>query len=356
MFWGAAMASLLEWPTLLRALSTAVRTILGLSLLFELFVSVVLRQKLLPPVPNIGVDYDSLDRIPAAFYWSRDLLFEGGRIQGVQGNANLLAMAALIGLIAFAVRWAARSGSRFWNGFWMLAAVAALALTRSSTVIVATAVVAVVAVFLVVAHRLADRGRLVLHLAGAVVLVGGIVGAIAMRAPLLKLLGKSADLTNRTTIWDIVFGLANQRPAAGWGWVSYWPNWVDFFHIVRIKGIQYYQAHDAWIDLYLQLGVIGVIVFGMLVLVALVRAWVLALRAEPAPLPSARPAPPVPGVPPVADPPAVRWPVAIAAPLLLTALVVQSLAESRLLIEIGFALLVAIAIQMQPHRLRTIRR
>ena len=38
------------------------------------------------------VDYSDLEKIPAAFYWSRNLLFEGGRIQGIVGNSNLLGM------------------------------------------------------------------------------------------------------------------------------------------------------------------------------------------------------------------------------------------------------------------------
>ncbi len=81
----------------MRCLGTALRWILALSLAFELFVSTVIRDRLLP----FWVDYSHLDKIPAAFYWSRNLLFEGGRIQGIVGNANILAFAALLAVITF---------------------------------------------------------------------------------------------------------------------------------------------------------------------------------------------------------------------------------------------------------------
>ena len=322
----AFLAFCFTWEEVLETLSDAMRWLLGLSLLFEFVVAAFVRQPVLP----LWVDYSHLEKIPAAFYWSRNLLFEGGRIQGIVGNANLLGMLALIGLIVFVLRLLARKGSPVWGWFWIAVAVAAFALTRSSTVIVAGVVVVLVAVFLWEVRRTTGPARVAVYATGAVLAVGGVVAAVLARGPLLGLLGKSSDLTNRLDIWETVGELAVQRPAAGWGWVGYWNPWVaPFDDLIVIKGVTYLQAHNAWLDVFLQLGAIGVVLFALLTLGALVRSWGMAaeierIRYAPAEL---------------------RWPETAAPLLLLSALLVQSLAESRLLIEIGFALLVIIAVK-----------
>lgn len=323
--YGLYLATALDLTTFVRCLGTALRWILGLSLAFELFVATVIRDKVLP----FWVDYSHLDKIPAAFYWSRNLLFEGGRIQGIVGNANILAFAALLAVIVFGVQIAARSASRFWTTAWMLIALGTLALTRSSTVLVAGVAVAIVAGYLWFVRRIPAERRIPWYIAGAVVGAAGIALVLVFRNNLLALLGKSPDLTNRFDIWDTVLGLANQRPAVGWGWVGYWPPWVEpFDDLVVIKGVTYLQAHNAWIDVYLQLGIVGLVVFGALVLSTLGRAWARAVD-----LPRAR-----------------GKAIGLLPILVMVMLIVHSLAESRLLIEIGFALLVVFAIRTRSNR------
>ena len=315
------LATCFSWAELVDALARSLRIVLGLSLLFELVVAVFVRG----PVTPLWVDYSTLDDIPKAFYWSRDLLFDGGRIQGIVGNANILAMAGLLSLIVEVARRVAGRSSL--GGFivWAVLAVGILALTRSSTVFVAAAAVAVVCA----AAWFARHGSGARRVATAVGLLAGValavVGAVLLRGPLLAVLGKSPDLTNRLDIWTTVTDLAAQRPVAGWGWVSYWAPWVEpFDDLVVIKGVTYLQAHNAWLDVFLQLGIIGLIVVGAFVLTTIVRTWVYALDG------------------PRAD--------AIVPLALLVAVLVQGLAESRLLIEIGWALLVLVSIRTATNR------
>lgn len=315
------LATCFSWAELVDALARSLRIVLVLSLLFEIVVAVFVRG----PVTPLWVDYSNLDDIPKAFYWSRDLLFDGGRIQGIVGNANILAMAALLSLIAEVARRVAGRSSL--GGFivWAVLAVGILALTRSSTVFVAAAAVGVVCA----AAWFARRGSGARRVATAVGLLAGVavavVGAVLLRGPLLALLGKSPDLTNRLDIWTTVTDLAAQRPVAGWGWVSYWAPWVEpFDDLVVIKGVTYLQAHNAWLDVFLQLGVIGLIVVGAFVLTTIVRTWVYAL-----------------------DGPRFDALVPLA---LLVAVLVQGLAESRLLIEIGWTLLVLVSIRTATNR------
>lgn len=319
-FFAIFLATVLDLETMLRALGVALRWILALSLVFELVVAAFIRHPVLP----FFVDYSKLHKIPAAFNWSRDLLFHGGQIQGIQGNSNLLALTALLALIVFAVQWVSRTASRVWLGFWAIVAVACLALTRSSTVLIALAAVILVGAFLGLVRATSGMRRGLVYGGGAVVALGIVAVGVFANGLVLKALGKSAELTHRTQIWHWVLEYANQRPVAGWGWVGYWVPWVEpFKHLAVINGVTYLQAHDAWIDIFFQLGVIGLIVFGLLVVTTLVRSWFMAIEAEPR---------------------RARL-VELFPFLVMIALIVHSIAESRLLVEILFALLVISAIR-----------
>ena len=151
------------------------------------------------------------------------------------------------------------------------------------------------------------------------------------RDAVLGLLGRSGDLTNRVDIWAAVTELALERPWFGWGWVSYWAPWAEPFDgLAVIKGVEYLQAHNAWLDVWLQHGVAGLVVFAVLVVTMLLRtvSW-----AVDAPLGD------------VVDSPALR----LLPALIGTVLLVQSLAESRLLIEAGWLLLVWLAVASRTH-------
>jgi exopolysaccharide production protein ExoQ len=313
-------------PQLLRLLGHALRIILAGSILFELVVSVIVRHPFTPWWTNYGTQ-----KIHPAEYWSRDLLLKGDRIQGIMGNSDLLGFVALIGVIVFAIEFASRSMNRGWSGFWIVIAVADIALTRSATVAVAAVVVVAAAIILVLLRRAkTERGRRTVGVGGVVVVLLGVAVAVVFHAGLLQLLNKSSTLTGRTRIWGEVVQLASQRPVAGWGWISYWvPGLAPFDRpIFRIGGIQYLQAHDAWLDLWLQLGIIGVIVFAAFALSALVRAWILAIDR-----------------PQLGAGKSGGYDASTLLPVLvLVALLAQSFAESRLLIEYGLLLLSLFAI------------
>jgi exopolysaccharide production protein ExoQ len=321
------LATTLSLTELLRCFGTALRWVLGLSLLFELIVSLVIGHRILPLWPPFGVD-DTSGKLPNAFYWSRDLLLHGGQIQGIVGNSNLLAMAAMFALIVFAVQFVARSGSRIRLGVWIVVALATLALTRSSTVLAATLVAAGVGAFILIVRATSGRRRIVAYVVGVVIAVAGVAGALLGRGAILELLNKSSDLTYRGRIWDAVTALAVQRPVGGWGWVSYWPPFTaPYKDLIEHGGVNYLQAHDAWLDVFLQLGIVGLVVFGVFVLVTLVRAWIRAI-----------------------DAPRGAGMVWLFPLLIVVALLVHSIAESRMLIEIGFALLVvaSVAVSRKP--------
>ena len=322
----AALAIALTRDELLWALGIALRLILGLSLLFELVISVFVRQPILP----WWVDYGG-QKIYAAYYWSRDLLFTGDRIQGIVGNSNLLGFVALLGLIVFAVQLASRRVRLGWGTFWLVIAAAGLALTRSATVTVALVAVVAVAIILVLVRRArTTRGRVTVSVVSLIIVAAGIVTALLKSTVVFELLGKSDSLTGRTGIWSAVVSLADQRPGVGWGWISYWFPTIAPFNNKKfvIHGVQYLQAHDAWLDVWFQLGIVGLVVFGALVLSTVVRSWLIAVE-----------------VPATAGTRGLASASTLLPVLILVALLAQSLTESRLLIEYGMLLLTLFAIR-----------
>lgn len=327
---GLAVAATLPWPSIVVALGRALRVHVVASLLFELVVAVLVRQPFCPVYYACDAD------VPDAFYWSRDLLFEGGRIQGLQGNANILAVLALLALVVSGCQAAARTVTRPTALVGVVASVAALLLTRSATVAaVAVAVAVVLGVALLVRRAPVGRqGRVTaLALGAAVVLAAAVV---ALRGPLLSLAGRSPDLTGRLDIWAAVTDLARQRPVLGWGWVSYWiPGVEPFEGLADRNGVQYLQAHDAYLDVWFQLGVVGLVAFALVLVGLVLRAWWWATdrRMLDAGHEDARDA------------------LDLLPLLLTTLLLVHGLAESRLIVEWGAALLVVLVVVTRRDQL-----
>ncbi len=322
-----AVAVTLTWQELLVVLGRVFRLVLGLSVVFEFIVSAFIRH----PIYPVWVVPDDPAHPTKLLYWSRDLLFSAGKIQGIVGNSSLLAMAALLGLIVFAIQLATRSVRPVAGWIWLVVAVALIAITQSATIFLAlAAVVVVAAAVLLIRSSKSPRGRTIRYLVIVVVTVVAAVAAVVERNPILHLLGKSSDFTGRSDIWAKVIALAEQHSAVGWGWISYWAPWVaPFNHLIVKGGVQVLHAHDAWLDVWLQLGIVGLVVFGAFVLSTLVRSWLFSVDE-------------------VIDTPtgvgSYSWLTAL--PLLMfVAQLVQSIAESRMLIEGGWMLLVIWAVK-----------
>jgi O-antigen ligase len=285
---------------------------LVLALLFEVGVALSPAGRILPLWTNYGPN------VPGAYYWSQGLIFQGGRIQGIVANANLTCFIALLALILLAVL--IRAGA-LRAVVWIPAALldlAAIALTRSATVLIAGGMVLVTAL-IVLGYRRAHRaGRIGLGVLAVLAVALIATGSSRLFQPLLRLLGKGDDFTGRLEIWRLVSVLVQERPVLGWGWISYWAPWLDPYRRLVIRdGVQYLQAHNAYLDVQMQLGVPGLLALVLLVGSVVHRSLRLAL------VPASYTALPL---------------------LLVVALLTQAIAESRLLIEGNWALLFMLAV------------
>lgn len=328
---GVYLALMFTWQQVLDRIANALKWVVGLSLVFELWVSVFVRDMVLPLSGGVYVGDDA----PLLAYWSRNVLFEGGKIQGILGNSNLLAICALLGIIAVGIQLAAGTTKRGWGWFWVAASAATFVLTRSSTMIVAALAVAITLAAVVIARRSTGHGRTALYAVLAALLVTAVTLLIVFSDRLLQLLGKSEDLTGRTEFWQRVIDRASERPWFGWGYSSPWiPGQLPLedplirHHVVQL------HAHNAWLDVWLQLGILGLIVFGCLIVSVMWRSWFSAVDRPRFDLTANRP----------------YSPVSLLPLLVAVVLVVQSLAESRILIESGWVLVVLLALKTKQQR------
>ena len=311
------VAAAFSWREILRILANTIRFILGASLLFELYAAVIVRG----PVPPIFKLYEG-DTPPAPdYYWTRGNLLNGGRIQGILGNSNILAYVAMLGLILFLTEFALRSISRGLSALSALAAIGALVDAWSMTINFALAGVLVAAIVSIAAEgKDKDTRHRYYRAAWWITGVSALI-VLAFRVQIFTLIGKSPDMTGRTTIWKAVLELIDERPLQGWGWISYWIPFLEPYQgLVVMHGVPFLQAHNAFLDVWLQLGIFGLGLFIGLLGYTFVPLWRLAVRHTS---------------------PLYLWPI-----LVFVGLIVQNLTESRMLIEIGWMLLVLFAVKV----------
>ena len=272
-FQGLFVGAVLTWRDVVRAVASAAKWVVGLSLLFEVAVSLLVRGPLLPGfvVPSARVD--------PTLYWSRDNLFDGGRIQGLFGNADLLAAAMLVAVIVFGVRLAAGAPRRVLLMVWTALAAFLFVRAGSATAVIAAAFVALVLGTVLVmrtARRPGERTRW--YLLYAAIGVGFGTALWFGREAVFGVLGRGADLLGREGIWADVRERAGQRPFAGWGFSTPWiptEPLIDGWIVDHDQTVV--QAHSMWLDAYLQLGVVGVALLALVFFAYVWRSWFFAV-------------------------------------------------------------------------------
>lgn len=270
----AFVGAVLTWRELVRAIASALKWVMGLSIVFELWVSLFVRAPLLPGFV-VGKADDPIE------YWSRNNLFEWDkRIQGIMGNANLLGPVALLAIIVFAIRIAARAPHRTLLYVWIALSAFLFVRASSATAYLAAGGAALVLATVLLMRRTQRPGERTKYYVGyAAIGAAAALVLVFFREPIFTLLGRGADLTGRESIiWTAVLERASQRPVAGWGFSTPWVITDPLFDGWIIDhGVSVQQAHNMWLDVYLQLGIVGLILFGLTLLAYIWRTWFFAV-------------------------------------------------------------------------------
>ncbi|WP_334148877.1 O-antigen ligase family protein [Microbacterium sp.] len=307
---GLFLVDRFEGRELIAIAGRALRAVVILSLVMELWVAVVRRAPLMPNFADAPSDPDP------HWYWVRGNLLDGflsgGRAQGAVGNANLLGVLCLLTALVCIVQLLAGQGSRLY-----LAAVATVSVwliirTGSATVLVALVVVVATAAFVIAFRSIRSRrGRALMSAGLGAVAALSVALVILFREPLTHLLGRQGTFTGRVNIWEAVLERAGQSPVIGHGFATPWLPWDPAFDgWIVDHSIVVFQAHNMWLDVYLQLGAFGVFCLTAVALQALLKSWKLAV--------------------------AVRSPVALFPLMVVVVLLIQGMTESTPLMLWGW--------------------
>lgn len=255
---GLYIALVRDTIQVVRGVGNALRWVLVVSLALEVLSGIIIDT----PLTFLGIGGD---------------LAAGGPIEGLAGTRNALSFIAALAALSFWIEYRTRSVPRGVTLLSLAASVACLVLARSPVSWLVLSAVAVAGLALLWVRRLsAERRRAV----QSVLLVSALAGATIswiFRSALVDAVDAAADVIARTSVWAQVEQWAAVYPAQGWGWVGAWP--TDLFPFVTVRdafGRPVSSALNAFVDMRLQLGLLGLALLVVALGLAFVRAWLLA--------------------------------------------------------------------------------
>jgi len=253
-----ALSALRDTLQIVRSLGDVLRVMLGLSLALEI-------------LSGLLID------IPFTFLGIQGNLGTGGPIQGIYSSRTTLTLVALMALTTFlierhmkSVRFAASFISFFIAGFCFLFSATGV----SWTILLLTALSWGVISML---RRVPAQQRRNTHIALGATLVIAFIVLWATRSQVVALLNTQGLISARIHLWQAMWSYIKVNPLIGWGWVGPWPEHVNPYGVIEyVSKISLDTGLNAYLDLWLQLGLIGLCLFGALLAFGFVRGWILA--------------------------------------------------------------------------------
>ncbi len=254
-------------------------------------------------------------------------LARGGPISGLLGSRNALGCVALIALITFVIERLTRSVPRGISTASIVVASLAVLLSASPVSFGALGVVALAAAALTGLRRIDEPARRAAQFALVGTTVVGAGAMFAARATVIALLNAGSAFEFRYTLWQDVLIYIPLNALEGYGWIGYWRRGLPPFIGIDPFAAPHDSALNAFLDVWLQLGLVGLFAFISLMGLALVRSWLLASNRRSV---------------------IYLWPA-----LILIALIVTSAAESFVLVDFGWLSLTVCAVKAsQDHSWR----
>ena len=277
---------------IIRSFGDVLRVVIGGSLVIEVIAGLLIDSRI--GFLNIAGNLDTL-----------------GSIQGLLGTRNQLGIVAVIALVTFGTELRTKSIPRGFAIGSLVGAGFAIVLSRSPVAIGAVFVVALAAAALYGLRRVAPERRRFWQFGLAALTVIGAITAWFFRGPIIAALNATGELNYRLAVWTDVWNLVSIFPLEGWGWIGLWRNELQPFQAFSHFGARAPASSlDAFLDVWLQLGIVGFVIFVGMLGVTFTRSWLLASHRRSV---------------------VFTWPA-----LVLVVLVVSSLAESSILVEFGW--------------------
>ncbi len=289
---GIYVALVRDTIQIVRAFGDVLRFVLVASLVIEILAGVLLDG----PIKFLGVA-GNLDVL--------------GPIEGVLGTRNQLGFVAVVGVVTFGIEVLTKSIARPLAIGSLVLAGLTIVLSQSPLALGTLLVLLAAAVALGGIRRAPAERRRVLQIVLFSLTIAAAITAWLFRARVIAALNAGGELSYRLSVWREAWTLIGLHPLEGWGWLGLWNTDLPPYNgFTRLLGPTPESGLLAPLDVWLQLGVVGFAIFlGMLGL-TFTRSWLLASRRRSI---------------------VFAWPA-----LILVVLLVNSLAESTILVEFGW--------------------
>lgn len=209
-------------------------------------------------------------------------LLHYGLPRGVFTHKNMLGenmmYAALFSIYFFAV--AKKKLAKLWASILLCSSIFLLIGSQSSTALVV--VLASLSVIFAIRLSLRMKPNLLISLIFTSVGAAGLLGFYLYNNfdNVLSLLGKDPSLTGRTNLWSETWQAIGQNPIMGYGYQSFWDLHPLAISIGDNINWDAHHAHNGLLDILIQVGFLGLILFLFSFLKSYWSAFVLTLRGK----------------------------------------------------------------------------
>jgi exopolysaccharide production protein ExoQ len=204
---------------------------------------------------------------------------DSGAWQGVFGQKNHLGRFMALSAVLWLLYAASFRRHRLLAGVSVVS-VALVLLSHSAT---SVALLFILISVLLLIRLVRVRSKAVAPILALVVVVGGYLAMIVASNPgrATALLGRDSSLTGRTQLWSLVWQMVQTHLWHGYGYGGFWLGFdgpsAAIWSVVNWNPP---SAHDGFLDLMLDLGIAGVVIFVPAMLIAIRYAIALARRGR----------------------------------------------------------------------------
>lgn len=184
-----------------------------------------------------------------------------GAWRGVFVHKNVLGRVMVLGTMVFVLF--ATTTRRYWWLAWggfLLCAGLVLFSTSKTALLILVALMAVYALCRILRWHYSVAAPFLIATVALGTYIALWVGSNF--EPVLDALGKDATLTGRTVLWDAVRDMIRERPWFGYGYSGFWLGWEGPSAEVWYEtGWEPPHSHNGYLDLWLALGFVGLLLF-----------------------------------------------------------------------------------------------
>jgi O-antigen ligase len=254
---GLYIALMRDTIQIVRAFGDVLRFVLVASLALEIFSGLLIDL----PIPFLGIQGN---------------LAEGGPIQGLLGTRNQLGIIAMLAAVTFGTELRTRSIQPLLAIASLVLAGATMFFSRSPLIggVIVILGAAIVALYLI--RRISPARRTAAQIALLAIAAVGALVTWGFRDRIVRMTNAGGELDFRLALWNQILDLVSLNSLEGWGWLGYWRAEISPFQAFTAIERVPYSGLNAYLDVWFQLGLVGLAIFVGLVGLAFVRSWLLA--------------------------------------------------------------------------------